>query len=312
MDKNGIQKVYILGVGALGGIYAAKLFNLDPSLIHIVAGEKRAADLQQSGIIINEKVYHFDTVSPTDKQAADLIIIAVKNRHLQQAICDIKGLVGDNTIVISLLNGILSEEQIGNAIGIKHMLYAYGVGMDAERQGMHIKYTNPGRIVFGEAQNDILSDRVKAVKDLFERAQIPCQIPLDMQRALWSKFMLNTGINQASAILKAPYGMFQQNEDARRLMRTAAMEVVVLSAHCGIHLNQNDVDDFVKTINSLDPAGKTSMLQDIEAGRKTEVELFAGTVIELGKKYGIATPVNETILSIIRVMEQMQSSCAEP
>lgn len=305
MRKNSIKQVYILGIGALGGIYAAKLYDVFPSLIKIVADKKRATALKQSGIIINEKVYHFNFVSPDDTQPANLIIIAVKNMHLQQAIHDIKGLIGDNTIVISLLNGILSEEQIGNTIGMQHLLYAYGVGMDAERKGTEIKYTNPGRIVFGEAQNELLSNRVMAVKYLFERAQIPYQIPLNMLRALWSKFMLNTGINQASAVLKAPYGMFQQNENARRLMLMAAMEVVTLSAHCDIHLNKNDVDEFVKIINTLDPAGKTSMLQDIEAGRKTEVEFFAGTVIELGKKYKVATPVNETLLSIIRVMEEI-------
>ncbi|MDB5110991.1 MAG: panE [Mucilaginibacter sp.] len=302
---NDNNKVYIVGLGALGSMYAAKLYDIFPAGIKIIADENRVKAFQQTGITVNGKPYFFDFILPSDKQPpADLIIIAVKNIHLQQAIQDIRGFIGEDTIVISLLNGILSEEQIGQAIGTHHLLYAYGVGMDALRKDNTTTYTNPGKIVFGEKQNTVLSDRVKAVKDLFERAQIPYQIPEDMNRALWSKFMMNTGINQASAVLRAPYGVFQQNEEARKLMLMAAEEVMALSQKCDINLNQADIDNFMQIIYTLHPSGKTSMLQDMEAGRKTEADIFAGTVIELGKKYNVPTPVNETLYCIIQVTEQ--------
>src|ERR1700709_2440695 len=143
MDDGYISKVYILGLGALGSIYAAKLYDMLPSSVKIIADNNRAAVLNKSGIDINDKKYYFDFISPnSEKQQADLIIIAVKNMHLQQAIIDVKAFVGKNTIVISLLNGISSEEQIGHKIGMEHLLFAYGVGMDAVRQGTKTNYTN--------------------------------------------------------------------------------------------------------------------------------------------------------------------------
>jgi len=304
MATNPIASVYIIGLGAMGGMYAAKLYDWNPSAVTIIASPARIVAFTQSGITINGKPYTFSFIAPGEPATpADLVIVAVKSTQLEQAIQDIRGFIGPHTMVLSLLNGISSEETIGAVIGMQHLLYSYGIGMDAVRQGAAIRYTNPGRIVFGEKDNIILSERVRRLKDLFDRAQIPCVIPADMQRALWSKFMMNTGINQASAVLRAPYGLFQKNQDARQLMLLASQEVRALSQACGIHLTQSDVDEFVRVLDSLDPAGKTSMLQDIEAGRRSEVDLFAGTVVELGKKYGIATPVNETLLCIIRAME---------
>jgi 2-dehydropantoate 2-reductase len=257
--KNHSDTVYILGLGALGGIYAAKLYDQFHGAVKIIADIDRIGTLRRSGVTINGKAYFFDYVEPGNrpKQPVDLIIIAVKSHQLQRSIRDIQAFITKDTIVISLLNGISSEELIGAQIGIEHLLYAYGVGMDAVREGSVITYKNPGRIVFGERNNEVLSDRVKALKDL---------------------------------VLKAPYGVFRQNEKARDLMLMAMGEVVSLSRKIGINLDQSDVDEIIQIINGLNPSGKPSMLQDVEARWKTEVDLFAGNIVDLGKKYGVPTP----------------------
>jgi 2-dehydropantoate 2-reductase len=302
-----INNVYILGLGAIGATYAAKLYDINPGIVKVIAGPDRIASLKKAGCTVNGKSYSFDFIAPDEKRPpADLIIISVKSMHLQKGIQDIKGFVGKDTIVISLLNGISSEELIGQEIGMNHLLFAYGVGMDAVREGTAIRYANIGKIVFGEKNNDTYSDRVLSLKTLFEQAGIPFVIPPDMERALWAKFMMNVGVNQVSAVLKATYGMFQQNAYALELVLMAAGEVLTLSKAHGTSLHQNDIDDFVKIINGLNPDGKTSMLQDVEAGRETEVEIFAGTVIDLGEKYGISTPVNDMLYRIIKLTGQTQ------
>ncbi|MDN5284526.1 MAG: 2-dehydropantoate 2-reductase [Mucilaginibacter sp.] len=302
-----INNIFILGLGAIGATYAAKLYDMDPGIVKIIASPERIASLQKAGCTVNGKSYSFDFITPDEERPpADLIIIAVKSLHLQKAIQDIKGFVGKDTVVISLLNGISSEELIGQEIGMNHLLFAYGVGMDAVREGTAIKYANIGKVVFGEKNNETYSERVLALKTLFEQAAIPFVIPPDMERALWAKFMMNVGINQVSAVLKAPYGTFQQNKHALELVLMAAEEVLTLSKAHGVPLHHNDINDFVKIINGLNPHGKTSMLQDVEVGRETEVDIFAGTVIELGKKYGIPTPVNDTLYRIIKVAGQTQ------
>lgn len=116
---------------------------------------------------------------------------------------------------------------------------------------------------------------------------------------------MNVGVNQTSAVLRAPYGMFHNIEEARDLMRMASLEVVHVAKKAGINLTEEDITESIRIICTLSPEGKTSMLQDIEAGRKTEVEIFAGTVIELGNKYGVDAPVNDILFKMIRTLEQM-------
>lgn len=304
--KDQINAVYILGLGALGSIYAEKLYDLSPDKVRIIADPDRAK--KNSGITINGKPYALNYITPNDRTAppADLILVAVKSPQLHQAIRDLQSFVGKDTVVLSLLNGISSEEIIGKEIGMDHLLYSYGLGMDAVREGNVIRYANMGRVIFGEKRNEVLSPRVQAIKELFERAQIPYQIPVDMQKALWLKFMMNTGINQVSAVLKAPYGPFQRDGEARRLMLSASEEVLALSRAMDIGLEPGDIVTFLKILDTLHPEGKTSMLQDIEAGRTSEVDLFAGTVIQLGKKYNVATPVNDMLYRIIRALEEVK------
>ena len=112
--------------------------------------------------------------------------------------------------------------------------------------------------------------------------------------------MINVGINQVSAALRAPYGVFQIAGEARELMESAMREGVLLASRLHISLTEADVTEWYAVLRGLNPEGKTSMLQDVEAGRKTEVEMFAGKVIELGRRLCVATPVNERLFDMIR------------
>lgn len=122
-------------------------------------------------------------------------------------------------------------------------------------------------------------------------------------RALWYKFMVNVGINQTSAVLRATYGVFQTKNEAKELMESAMWEVVKLSQKVGVNLSKNDIEEWHKVLNTLGHDSRTSMCQDIVYGRKTEVDIFAGTVCKLGEKYGVDTPVNRTLLNIIKIIE---------
>jgi 2-dehydropantoate 2-reductase len=206
------------------------------------------------------------------------------------------------------MNGLDSEEIIGSVYGMEKMLYTISVAIDAVREGNRITYTNPGKHYFGEKVNNEINEKIRRVQAAFDRAKIAHETPIDMIRMLWWKFMINVGMNQASAAMQAPYGVFQKSSDARELMEALMMEVVVLAKAAGIDLFEKDIDDWYGLLKTLSPQGKTSMLQDIEAGRKTEVEIFAGKVVELGKIYDIPTPVNETLLRIIHVLEFVNDS----
>jgi len=149
-----------------------------------------------------------------------------------------------------------------------------------------------------------VTERVARVQALFDRAGIAWETPPDMIRTLWWKFMANVGINQASAVLRAPYSAFQAPSEARDLMLSSMREVIAVAEKAGVSLTQEDIEAFDPILARLSPDGKTSMLQDVEARRKTEVEMFAGTMIALGEKYGVDVPVNRRLFEAIRNIEK--------
>jgi 2-dehydropantoate 2-reductase len=300
-----IERVSVIGVGAMGAFYASKLFDMDKECVTVIAGGERYDRLKEKGLIINKKHYLIPVVRPEDTRTpSHLIIVAVKHHHLPQAIKDIKNVVGENSIIISVMNGVTSEEQIGAVYGMNKVLYAVALGIDALRQGNSVTYTTQGKLLFGEAKNPILTERVKRVQSLFDRAGIIYETPEDMIRILWLKFMINVGINQVSAVLRAPYGVFQTSKEAKEIMEEAMREVVTIAKAAHVHLSEEDIQQWYTVLSTLSPQGKTSMLQDVEAKRKTEVEMFAGKVTELGKTYDIPTPVNQTLLRMLKVIEQ--------
>ena len=300
-----IERVSVIGAGAMGAFYASKFFDMDRSCISLIARGERADRLMEKGLIVNNKHYSVPVLRPEDKAPpSDLIIVAVKHHHLPEAIQDMKNRIGESSLILSVMNGIESEEQIGAVYGMDKVLYAVAVGIDAVRQGNSITYTKEGKLFFGEAKNLVLSERVKRVKSLFDLAGIAHETPDDMMRILWWKFMINVGMNQVSAVLCAPYSVFQASQEARELMESAMREVITIAKVAKVYLSEEDIENWYSFLSGLSPQGKTSTVQDVEAKRKTEVEMFAGKVIELGKTYRIPTPVNQTLFRLIKVLEQ--------
>jgi 2-dehydropantoate 2-reductase len=300
-----IKNIAILGAGAMGASYASMFFDSPGFSTVLVAREPRYDRLKTDGLVVNHKKYSIPVVHPDENvPPADLVIVALKCHNLPEAVHDLKNLVGDDTIIVSVMNGLDSEEYLGAVYGAGKVLYAIAVGIDALREDSSVIYTTSGKIFFGEAVNSDISEKVRRVQDAFDRAGLKYETPPDMIRMLWWKLMINVGINQASAVMRAPYGVFQSSAEARVLVDTLMREVITIAERIGVNLAPRDLDGWNAVLETLSPKGKTSMLQDIEAGRKTEVEVFAGKIVELGRKHGIPTPVNQTLLTIIHVLEQ--------
>ncbi len=302
--ERSITDIAIIGAGAVGGAYGAMLHDADPGCVSFVARGERLRRLSLGGLLVNGRPYMIRVRDAADASPpADLLVVAVKHHHLEEALGEMRQRVGEETIILSLMNGVESEERIGRVYGADKILPAIVLGIDAVREENSITYTRKGKILFGEAGERPAGARVGRVRALFDRAGIPCETPPDMTRILWWKFMINVGINQVSAALRAPYGAFQTAGEARDLMESAMREVVLLASRLRISLTEADITGWYAVLCGLSPGGKTSMLQDVEAGRKTEVEMFAGKVIELGRRLGVATPVNEKLFDTIRRIE---------
>ena len=299
-----IRNISIIGAGAMGAAYAAMFSEAGDFSVSFVARGERYKRLKEGSLTVNGKQVAVPVIHPDEvTEPADLILVALKHHHLPEALQDIKALVGDDTIILSVMNGLESEEIIGFICGMEKVVYATAVGIDAIREGNRFKYTSPGKIICGEGPRSLGGNRLERLKEALGRASIPNEAPPDIMRVMWWKFMINVGINQASAVLRAPYGTFQTSADAKALMRSLMLEVIAVAQTIDIDLTPKDLDAWDKVLSTLSPMGKTSMLQDIEAGRQTEVEIFGGKVVAMGAKYQVMTPVNETILRIIKVIE---------
>ncbi len=300
-----IKRVVVLGAGAIGGFFLSRFLDTPGFSTAVAARGPRKKRLETGGLVVNGKQYTVPVVDPAETDSpADLIIVAVKNHHLTDAAGNLTQLVGDDTVFLSVMNGLDSEEYIGSLYGMDKVLYGVSVGIDSIREGNRIIYTHPGVHYFGESKNTKHSRNVRLVQDAFDRANISHKTPPDMIRMLWWKFMINVGINQASAVMRAPYGDFQSLPEARALMEALMREVTSLAKVLGVDLVERDIASWYNVLDKLAPHGKTSMLQDIEAGRKTEVDAFGGRVTSLGKEHGVPTPVNLAVSNIIRVLER--------
>jgi 2-dehydropantoate 2-reductase len=305
-----IRKALVVGAGAIGAAVASRIFDSDPESVAILASGERAERYAREGILVNGRRYHFALANPAVEGPYDLVLIAVKDYHLSSAIEEMRPFVGPETLVLSLLNGITSEEMLRTALEPiltkERNPLAFMIGIDALRENGEISFLSIGEIRFGDEKNNphALSPNVSAISRFLSSHGVPHAIPEDMVKAMWYKFMLNVALNQWSAVLKAPYGFFQRSESARKLLSSTMEEVVKLSQACGTGLESRDVEAVFATLAKLDPAGKTSMLQDIEAGRQTEVEIFAHVVAEKSRSLGIFAPVNEALCLAIRALEQ--------
>lgn len=300
-----IKKVAIIGLGAIGSVYAVKYQEYNPSCLQVVVDEKRRERYIKEGLNFNGKRYDFNYTLPGEnKEKADLIVVATKSSGLEDALDAIESFIGEDTIILSPLNGITTEEIIAAKYGWDKVLYSLFIGHISSRNGREVLHDGVGTLVYGEADNTVISGKVAMVRDFFDKTGTDYKIPKDMLFALWSKFMINVGFNQSSAVLGAPYKVFHECSKYMDIAHELMKEVITIAHKAGIKNADEMLDSAMGVIHAMPPTAKSSMLQDVEAGRKTEVDLFAGTVCTLGRKFGIPTPNNDVFLKLIEAIDQ--------
>lgn len=280
--------VDLIGAGAVGLSVAAALYG--KCELRIIAGGNRK-ERYSNGLVYNGRKIAFtleDPQSPKDK--ADLLIVAVKNFQLDDALDDIGPFVGDNTVILPLLNGIDSERILSAAFGADKVLYGFITDLSSNHSGIEtVCFSNGGLIVFGEKDN-VLSPRLERICALFEDAGQRYLVPKDILHEKWWKFCLNVCFNTLTAILDADYSQINGNRDFIRAVRLMAREVQTVASAEGVVLGQDDIEEMIRRLSSFNDHGKTSMLQDVEAGRNTENMYFCGTVSRLAHKHSLASP----------------------
>lgn len=292
-----IRTSALIGLGALGILFGRKM----PG-VQVVADEARAARYAAQPTLCNGEACRFAYCAPEAGEPVDLILVAVKATGLDAAIRDIAAFVGPDTVILSVLNGITSEERLDAAYP-GHVLWSVAIGMDANRSGRNLIFQSPGKIQFGERDGSV-TPRVAAVAQYLTACGIENEPCTDILYKQWHKLMINVGLNQASAAFGMTYGGLAQDNAQRALMLSAMQEVIRLANAEGVPLPpDDDVQWLAGAIPRFRPDSKPSMGQDVDARHPTEVEEFSGVVRRLSARHGLPTPANDFFYRAIRAIE---------
>lgn len=296
-----IQTIDIVGLGALGVMYADFFTKkLGKERVRVLADKNRIERYRTETVTFNGEACDFNYLDAAEEsRPAELILFAVKYGALEQAMEEVAHLVGEKTILLSALNGIRSEADLGRRFGREKVVHCIAQKMAAMKEGNAAFCTNPGELALGVLDGG-KEENLSVVKTFFDETGFAYSCPTDMRHAMWGKLLCNVGVNQTLAFCGGTYRSVQQEGEAREMMKAAMRETILVANAEGVDLTEKDLEDWVAIIDSLNPDGEPSMRQDSKAGRKTEVVLFAGTICELGKKHCIATPVNDIFIEKIK------------
>ena len=299
-----IETVAIIGKGAVGLLHGSKIAQaIGRERLEYVMDEERYLRHRDEQVLINGEKQNFITIPASQARPVDLIILAVKATGLEEAIDCMGGLVGPETRIASLCNGVTSEQKIAERFGWQRTVLGICQGMDAVFLNNELTYDKPGEIRFGAAPNTdpaVVAD----IAELYARAGIAHVVEPDIKRRMWTKLMMNVGINQTCMVYGGTYGSAtERGSEQRRSLVAAMREARVVANAEGVAIAESDLSQMVELLETLDPAGMPSMAQDRIARRKTEVEEFSGTICRLAAEHGIEVPQNEWLYQRIREIE---------
>ena len=297
-----IKTVAVLGAGAVGSYVIWGLSRRKDIRLGVIAEGERAERMKK-GCLINGTVYHPEVWTPQDARETDLLIVALKYGALPAALEGIRMITGENTTVMSLMNGVDSEEIIAEKVGVEHLLPAViKVASHKEEDGYHFDPETTIGIIFGELTAPYDSDRIRAIEELFKDTGIHFRATEYAREEMWSKFRLNVCNNLPQAILGAGVGCYRDSVHMKAISDGLKGELEAIAQAKGIDLSKTETSS--GRGSAVPPSARYSTLQDLDAGRHTEIDMFSGALIRMGKELGIPTPYNEYTYHMIKALEE--------
>jgi len=295
-----IEKVALLGAGAVGAYFIWGLSGKLGDNFCVIANGERKERLEREGLIINGKPYKLNVKDAEKAGIQDLILVSSKSDALPQLMNDIKRMTGPDTLVLSLLNGVSSEEIIGKEIGMEHMAYAV-MRIASVRKGNDIVFSeeNTAGIYVGEKDVKEPTKRLKAFEELLKGTGIRYNFVENIVLDMWMKYASNVAQNLPQAILSVGYQAYKDSEHVHFIAEKLWKEVAAVANAKGILLT----DRFL-LFRGVKPEARFSTLQDLDAGRHTEIEMLAGEMVSMGKEFGISVPYCEYTYHLIKALEE--------
>ena len=298
-----IKKVALLGAGAVGSYIIWGLTDIADIEFGIVAQGERAQRLRQTGCMINDRHFKVKVWSPQEARGADLLIVALKYGALSGALETIEASVSGNTTVMSLMNGVDSEEIIAQVVNPAQIVYSViKVASHRKESGVYFDPDTTIGIVMGEEHEPFDSARIRDISQLFDQGGIHYRVTQYIREEMWSKFRLNVCNNLPQAILGAGVGCYRDSAHMKAISDGLRRELEAVAAAYGIDMTK--AAESSKAGSPVQAGARYSTLQDLDAGRHTEIDMFAGALMKMGKELGIATPYCEYTYHMIKALEE--------
>ncbi|HMK35962.1 MAG TPA: 2-dehydropantoate 2-reductase [Desulfomonilaceae bacterium] len=310
------MRIAVFGVGGVGGYFGGRLAQSGEDVFFIARGEHLQA-LRGNGLLLENpdggvtEIPAKATDDPAEVGPVDVVILGVKAWQVQEAAERLRPLIGPDTFVVPLQNGVEAPSQLAATLGARHVfgglcyIVSFMVGPGRIRHaGME------PRVVFGELDNRP-SDRAQRLLQSFANAALHAEIPPDIQAAIWSKFLFISSLSGVGAVTRAPVGVVRSIPETRNMLKEAIAEAAVVARALKIGLKENAVESTMAVIDAL-PAGTTaSMQRDIMEGRPSELSAQSGALVRLGKEAGQAVPLSLYIYSSLLPLELRARGKAE-
>jgi len=302
------MRIAIFGTGGAGGYFGARLARAGEEVIFIARGDHLRA-IRQDGLRVDtpggEIRIHPARADddPAQVGMVDAVLLGVKAWQVPEAAQAMLPMIGPETFVVPLQNGVEAPAQLAAVLGDKHVLGGLCGTLSRIVGPGHIQSIGDAHFVkFGERDNRP-SCRTERLQQAFTRAGVQVEFPSDIHAALWEKFLIVTSFGGVGAVTRAPIGVLRALPETRSMLRSCMHEVFAVARVRKISLEASSVARSMSFLDSLTPSGTTSLQRDLAEGRPSELEAWNGAVVRLGREAGVHTPVHEFIYHSLLPLE---------
>lgn len=306
--KQSNHKIYVLGAGAVGCYFGGMLARAHHD-VTFIARPERAKALNESGLEMDCKTFH-ETIAVKASadlsilSDADLVLLSVKSLDTGRMLAQVQSILPSKAVILSLQNGVANIEVASKIVA--NPIYAAVVYVAAGMIGQRtMKHHGRGELLIGNlAQaNDWNDQHLQEICALFERAGVPCSIAPQIKRDMWLKFLVNCSFNAISGIGQIPYGEMVKSPEIVKLIEEITKEFLAIAALEDVNITMSEAVAINASIATTMVTQVSSTAQDLARGKMTEIDFLNGYIVELGKRYEIATPYNESVYALVKMME---------
>jgi len=299
------MRVAVIGAGGTGGYYGGVLARAGHDVAFLARGAHLEA-IRTHGLAVKSRLAGDFTVRPRatadpgEIGVVDLVLFCVKAYDTAAAAERLRPLVGPDTVILSVQNGIDNEDRIARVVGPSHVLGAVAqVSSVIEAPGVITQTAGPGKIILGELDGPP-SERTQRLLEAFQAAGIAAEVRPDMRVALWEKFIMICGVSGVTSLTRLPMGPILSDPETSALLRGTMIEVEAVARAEEIAVSAGHAERVLAFMRGVEPHMRGSMYYDLAAGRRMELETLNGTVVRLGRARTVPTPLNFAIYAALK------------